>query len=185
MTYERKLAVRREIDRAFARGPLPAPICVPDCDDFEPAIGCRRDCAAAARRLSSDPDRHPVEPHVAPLVFELKRLGVFYPCWSCEGHNDSAGVLWKIPRVWFNTDSSVYVRALSQALGDGQFRQRLTAAWHVVVTNLDAAYAETVYSLEPGLDPRGSALADLRADLLVLATGFEDAFWQACAKILR
>ncbi len=49
--------------------------------------------------LSSDPESHPLESRIAPLVYELKRLEVFDPCWSCAGHNGTDGALWKIPRV--------------------------------------------------------------------------------------
>jgi len=61
----------------------------------------------------------PIESGIAPLVFELKRLGVFEPCWSCEGHNDPGGNLWKIPRVWFYCDSVVQVlgKTLRETIG--------------------------------------------------------------------
>ena len=97
---------------------MQAPVCVDACPDYDLRAGCRRDCAKAPARLSSDPDRFPVEEKIAPLVFELKKLGVFFPCWSCEGHNDPSGKLWKLPRVWFYADSVVHLRLLSDAIND-------------------------------------------------------------------
>ena len=40
--------------------------------------------------LSSDPERYPIEPGIVPLVFALRGLRVFEPCWSCEGHDATA-----------------------------------------------------------------------------------------------
>src|ERR1700678_3681924 len=75
-----------------------------------------RFCPAAPRRLSSEGEQSPVEPLVSPLVFELKKLGVFYPCWSCEGHTGQDGKVRNIPRVWFYADSVVHVRGLADAI---------------------------------------------------------------------
>ncbi len=54
---------------------------------------CSQHCPRAAHALSEDPDRHPIEPGIQPLVFAMKRLGVFTPCWSCEGHLPADGGL--------------------------------------------------------------------------------------------
>lgn len=102
----RKDNVVREVRRAHTLGPMPDPVCCPNCPDHGPLIRCHRFCPAAPRRLSSEGERGPVEPLVAPLVFELKKLGVFYPCWSCEGHEDQNGQVRNIPRVWFYADLS-------------------------------------------------------------------------------
>ena len=97
-------------------------VCRPECDAVCPSCSftfcaccCSCDCAYIPAVLTSDPN-FPIETMIAPLAFELKRLGVFEPCWSCEGHNDHDDKLWKIPRVWFNCASVVHVRLLSDVL---------------------------------------------------------------------
>lgn len=59
---------------------MPDPVCCGSCPDYGPATGCHRGCPAAARRLSSEGAHSPVEP----LVFELKKLGVFHLWVACD-----------------------------------------------------------------------------------------------------
>jgi hypothetical protein len=148
------------------------------CADYRASIGCHRFCPAAPRRLSSEGERSPVEPLVAPLVFELKRLGMFYPCWSCEGH-DRDGNLWKIPRVWFYADSVVHIRALAEAVGRLFNHRRLSARWQIVLTYSDADNPDTTFSLQPELGPE-SALRLLQDDMRVMADELARTFWLAC-----
>ncbi len=120
-----------------------------------------------------------MEPLVAPLIFELKKLGVFHPCWSCEGHTDQAGNLWKIPRIWFYSDSVVHIRALADAIDRLFNTRRLLARWHVVLTHSDADNPDTTFSLEP--DPAAeNPLGRLQGDLRTLADELDRHFWHAC-----
>jgi len=75
----RKEKVAQEILKTHELGPVSDPLCVEACPDYSASSGCHRDCEKAPLRLSSDPDAFPLEPLIAPLVFELKKLGVFYP----------------------------------------------------------------------------------------------------------
>jgi hypothetical protein len=178
-TADRKELVAQEVRRAHALGPAPDPVCCACCPDYQPAAGCHRDCAAAPRRLSSEGERSPVEPLVAPLVFELKKLGVFYPCWSCEGHTDPAGRVWKIPRVWFYSDSVVLARALADAIERLHAARRLAARWHLVVAHSEAGNLDTTFSLEP--EPAAEQpLRSLQGDLRVMAEELARQFWGAC-----
>jgi len=120
-----------------------------------------------------------VEPLVAPLVFELKKLGVFYPCWSCEGHDDQAGALMKIPRVWFYADSVVHIRGLVEAVGDLFNMRRLSVRWRVILTHSDSDNPDTTFSLEPE-SASESSLTALQGDLRVLAEELGRMFWLAC-----
>jgi hypothetical protein len=72
-----------EIRQVRALGPTPEPLCDPQCPGYDAATGCYRDCQAVLQRFSSEGAPSPLEPLVAPLVFELKKLAV-----------------WKIPRIW-------------------------------------------------------------------------------------
>lgn len=126
---------------------------------------------SAPLRLSSN-TASPLEPLISPLTFELKRLGVFHPCWSCEGHNDGAGRR-KLPRVWFYADSVVHIRALGEALDRLFMEKRVWARWRVVLTYSDADNPDTTFSLE--LKPSGDRqpLSDLQADARAIDRGLE------------
>jgi len=175
----RKGVVAHEMRRAHELGPAPDPVCCAHCPDYKPSVGCHRDCAAAPRRLSSEGERSPVEPLVAPLVFELKKLGVFYPCWSCEGHADCSGNLWKIPRIWFYADSVVHIRALTEAIDRLFHARRLSVRWIVVVTLSDPANPDTTFSLEPEPPSTDQSLPSLHGDLRVMADELGHHFWRA------
>ena len=120
-----------------------------------------------------------MEPLVAPLVFEIKKLGVFYPCWSCEGHADQAGNTLKIPRVWFYSDSVVHIRALTVAIDRLFNAGRLAARWHVVLTYSDPGNPDTTFSLEPEA-AADTSLSQLQGDLRVMADELARHFWLAC-----
>ena len=144
------------------------PVCSPDCPEARPGR-CTRRCPDIPRALSSDPERHPVEARIAPLVFELKRLGVFDPCWSCEGHNDPQGKLWKIPRVWFYCASVVHVRVLADAVRQMYGERKLNAPWRVALTLSTKENPDTAFSLEPDVESLKIGLAALHVDVETLA----------------
>ncbi len=152
------------------------------CPDYDSATGCHWSCGAAAQRLSSDP-ASPLEPAIVPLAFELKRLGVFCPCWSCEGHNDAEGRLTKLPRVWFYAQSVVHVRALAETIDRLSATKPFSAPWRVVVTYSDPDNPDTTFSLEPEPAGGGAALTGLQNDARRIAEGLDPAFWQACARL--
>jgi hypothetical protein len=129
--------------------------------------------------MSSEGEHGPVEPLVAPLVFELKKLGVFHPCWSCEGHSTEAGDVWKIPRIWFYADSVVHLRALAEAINRLFHADRLSARWHVVLTHSDPSNPDTTFSLEPE-SSADTSLDALQGDLRVMADMLDQYFWLAC-----
>ena len=181
----RKKTLEHEVRRAHELGPVPDPVCCNNCPDYNPSTRCHRNCQAAPRQLSSEGDNSPVESLVASLVFELKKLGVFYPCWSCEGHNDQSGKLWKIPRVWFYADSVIHIRALANAI-DALFNsRRLSTRWKIVVTHSDSDNPDTTLSLEPETAGKDRSLRDLQKDLGALSEGLERHFWEACDQLGR
>lgn len=182
-TAARNKRVVRDIARAHELGPAPDPVCCGHCPDMSETVRCHRYCPSAAKRLSSD-QRFPLEPLVAPLVFELKRLGVFYPCWSCEGHNDAEGRLNKKPSIWFYADSVVHIRALAGAIDAMRNNGRLALPWQVTVTHSDPDNPDVTFSLEPAVGTERT-LDELQNDLRVMADEIAGYFWTACDSLAR
>lgn len=175
---------------------LPRPpetrICGMHCNEICPVCGkrdctctCTRDCHHIARALSSEPDRFPLESGIASLVFALKSLGVFDPCWSCEGHNDVSGKLFRLPQVWFYCDSTVQVRLLSDALSDLAGRQRTRAEWRLSVTYSDDDNPKTTFALLPVVsDSQETGLIDLQNDADTIAREIGPRILAASKKLL-
>jgi hypothetical protein len=152
--------------------PVTSPVCRAHCEFYHCGI-CNRYCESAPDQLSSEPD-YPLERKITPLVFEIKKLGVFQPCWSCEGHNGPDGKLWKIPRVWFYAESVVYVRLLSEAVQEMFVDAKLNTPWEVVVTYSDDHNADTSFSLQPRILDRTIRLMDLQKDIITIADELQD-----------
>ncbi len=105
-----------------------------------------------------------------PLVYELKRLRSFTPCWSCEGHNDNTGKLHRVPSVWFYCESVVQARLLSEGIEKLAIQKRLNAGWHVVIAVAEPDNPDTLYKLEPAIEVgRDISLDQLRADVRTIA----------------
>ena len=150
-------------------------VCGPDCNVVCPTCSstgcncnCSSDCPDIPIQMTSDAN-FPIEGAIAPLVFELHRLGLFEPCWSCEGHNDMDGKLWKIPRVWFYCESVVQIRVLSDVLKNLEIEERIAVPWQVRLTFSEENNPATTFSLEPeiGLDSRVT-LDELRGDIRII-----------------
>lgn len=155
--------IRAELAELLHRDPMPPPVCSDRCTSYSEER-CNRHCPDAPAMLSSDPD-YPLEEKIAPLVFELKRLGAFNPCWSCEGHNGHDGTLWKIPRVWFYAESVLHVRVLADAVAELYVNDKLNAMWQVTLTASDPTNPDTSFSLQPAIGKEGVPLHLLHRDL--------------------
>ena len=151
-------------------------VCDPSCDLVCSTCGatncscaCFKGCPHIPSVLTSDPN-FPIESKIAALAFELKRLEVFRPCWSCEGHNDHAGALWKVPRVWFYCDSVLHARLLADALKELEIDELISGPWQVRLTFSDENNPDTTFSLEPVIE-RGSraTLESLQQDVMIIA----------------
>jgi hypothetical protein len=176
--------IRAELGKILHSDTDGAPVCAADCPDASPSH-CSRHCPDIPRVLSSDPENHPLESRIAPLAYELKRLEVFHPCWSCEGHNGSDGKLWKIPRVWFYCSSVVHLRVLADALEELHLSNRLNTSWRVVLTFSDEDNADTTFSLEPGPAASLPPLAALQRDIDTIAEHLRDVVFDEALKLSR
>ena len=142
------------------------------------SLGCQCECGpgclGAPQALSVDPEKYPIERGILPLVFEMKRTGLFRPCWSCEGHLGRDGSLWKVPTVWFYCNSPVHLRLLTAGLDKLKQAKKLHAAWQVVVTYSDPDNPETTFSLEPkpSTDPLPS-LPEMHKDVAEISRSLQ------------
>lgn len=160
------------------------PVCVPDCPKAA-TTACSRACPDIAQFLSSDPQRHPLENRIAPLAFELKRLGVFPPCWSCEGHNHADGTFWKPPRVWFYSHSVIHLRMLADGLKELQLKHPLSGPWHIVSTHTERDSVGAAFSLEPDLTGIATTLAAQQDDIDTIAALIGDLVHGEARNLLR
>lgn len=109
---------------------------------------CHWQCSGAAEGLSSEPATHPIEPHVIEITFELSKLGLFQPCWSCEGHLDQLGNIYRLPQINFYCAKPVYAALLNEHVALLHHSDRLHTRWHVGLGNLGQVLG-VVYALEP------------------------------------
>lgn len=180
---EKRNTIIREVNEAKIRGPVAEPVCTSSCPSYNASVGCDRMCSHAPAFLSSEPETYPIDKLVAPLVFEIKKLGVFEPCWSCEGHNDTTGKLWKIPRVWFYSTSVVHVRALASAVTQLYAKHGLNTTWVVEIVHSDNDNPDTTFSLHPKLEAKDLNIYQLQSDLKTIYTNIEYEFKLACESL--
>lgn len=145
-----------------------------ECGNTTCQCRCSPVCPDAPRALSTDPERHQIELRILPLVFAMKRLRIFDPCWSCEGHLAADGSLWKWPMVWFYCSSMTYLRLLKESLNQLRLTGKTNAQWEVIVTYSDPDNPDTTFSIQP-LAPGDSviSLPSLHADVCEIAQALD------------
>jgi len=150
----------------------PCPGCDIPCDcsgSKTCTCNCSSDCEEAPARMSSEPDRYPIETGIVPLVYKFYSLRVCTPCWSCEGHD--SGVK-KIPRVWFYSSSLAYPRLILDYINRLKHRKLLMYKWHITLTS-PSGDLESAFSLEPNLNYNSNLRLDyLHKDIRTIADRF-------------
>ena len=166
---ENKQRIRSELELLLSQ---------PGADVEPPCQNCREHkveqcnckCSEAPNALSSDPEKHPLEAKVIPLVYELRKIRVVQPCWSCEGHIGHDGKLWKLPQVCFYSASPTYVTLLVNHLSLLQHKKKLSNEWNIVVSSFGQKHGSCTYSIEPKLNPDiSSHLGSMQADLTTIS----------------
>jgi hypothetical protein len=163
----------KELEKFRHQTPHPMPICNPNCDDINNK-SCSRECEKIPSMLSSDPTM-PLETAIAPLVFEMKRLVVFKPVWSCEGH-ENYGKIGKIPRIWFNCMSVTWLKLLGDILMQLFTKKRTMALWEVKSVSVGKEDVAALFSLEPCNYDETKTILDLQADSFYLAENIFNLF---------
>lgn len=162
--------IRSDLQRLLTQ-PVPAdsPPCLGCKEHFPPT--CSSKCAQAPQSLSTEPINYPIETNVVPLVFELAATRLMQPCWSCEGHLNPLGDLWKLPQVSFYSASTVYPQLLIKHIYALEFKKQLSYPWHIILSDYGQTW-ETTYTLEPNLNREHKVhLGNLQRDLNTLADG--------------
>lgn len=162
--------VKQDLLRLIAQpSAAEAPPC-PGCT-LHPKLICSSGCEHAPRQLSIDAINYPIETNVVPLVYELSAVRLLQPCWSCEGHLNPKGELWKIPQVSFYSESPIYAQLLLRHISSLNLRKRLTYPWHIALSDFGQTW-DVTYTLEPNLNydqARHVQLKLLQHDLNTLA----------------
>ncbi len=164
---------REALDQMAASIIRQGAVCQPNCSRAA-SQSCNRNCQHISHTLTSDPERHPIEEGIAPLAFELKRLGVFWPCWSCEGHLAPDGSLLKKPGVWFYAESVCHLRILGECVSEMFYARKLTTPWNLSLGYSDTDNPETTVVLAPDCDTNTASLSFLHKDVNQIATNLEN-----------
>ncbi|GBF25426.1 hypothetical protein MnTg02_00457 [bacterium MnTg02] len=181
-TRDQERGVQEDIEALEASVVREGPVCSPDCPRARPN-SCFRHCPHIPLILTSDPVNEPLEQRIAPLVFELKKLGAFCPCWSCEGHLGPDGKLWKLPAIWFFARSVVHVRLLADTVQDMIAERLLNAHWHVRVCYSDRDNSDTAFSLEPRPSETPLQLTLFHKDIDIMAAQIEKRILKRCREM--
>ena len=164
--------IERLLDQPSDHDARPCPGCTltcPTCGSKSCVCNCSFTCDDAPRMLSSDPDDFAIEAGIVALVYAVNSLRLTPPCWSCEGHYNKSGDLYKLPRVWFYARSMAYPDLISDVLSDLAIAHRLSLAWQVCVVSWSDSL-DVTFAIEPRFDPaRQPELGMLRHDATVIA----------------
>jgi len=154
-----------------------------NCENHVPNM-CNTTCINAPSSLSSDPINHPIEDKVVPLVFELTSVRVMQPCWSCEGHFNPDGKLWKLPQINFYSLSPIYPQLLLMHINELKINKKLSHDWHIVLADFGQSWHMS-YSIEPNLnqvsDPH---LGALQNDISIIAEDLNNNIKKLAQKML-
>lgn len=138
LLHELQRDLRLLVDQPTARECRPCAGCEEPCGcpkrSIECCCGCSPDCPTAHRYLSSEPESHPIESGIVPLVYALSELRVVPPCWSCEGHISPDRRWMRPPQVWFYSRSATYPQLIASYLAGLQQHGTISKAWEAVVS---------------------------------------------------
>ena len=154
----------------------PCPTCPPEvgtavnnCQSCSPA------CPYAKQQMSSAPDKYPIEEAILPLVYAFYSLRLTMPCWSCEGHLNGQGEIFKTPKLWFYSAHEFYPKLLAQYVSGLKSEQKLNKHWGVRILPFSQSMFTTTYSLEPlECNKEQTNLASLHQDIRTIAENLRE-----------
>ncbi len=135
---------------------------------------CQPECGFAPLQMSSEPGQYPIEPKIIFLVFGFNCLRICTPYWSCEGHLFTDGKLFRVPQVWFYSQSTLYPKIINEYIHNLKIRKAINYPWHICLT-FSENKLETGFSLEPDLKYMVNPdLLIMQKDVKVIAEHFVD-----------
>lgn len=150
------------------------------------ACGCASTCRHASTRMSSEPERYPIEEHITPLVYSFNVMRVCRPCWSCEGHMDGQTEhSRRLPQVWFYSPSVLYPRLVAELLEQMRFQKKLKHEWCIRILGWGDKL-NTRFSIMPvEVEANERELISLQQDSKVIAENMNSGVREKAKKCLK
>lgn len=166
--------LKQLINQPTAKQSPPCPNCAKEDIIDWTRNNCSAKCVRAPYALSEDRDLYPIEEHVVPLVFELTTMRIVQTCWSCEGHINIDGEIWKYPQVSFYTNKPIYSQLICNYLADLHINKKLKYPWEVVLSNYGRTW-DVTYTIKCDLNRISKpSIYAMQNDLLIMADGLSD-----------
>ena len=159
---------------------MPCPTCH---QSKQQPVNSAQDCSASCRytkyQLSSEPQKYPIEDAILPLVYAFYTLRLLTPCWSCEGHNDHRGDIFKIPKLWFYSSHDFYPKLIAQWVSTHKGEGKLNNHWGVRILPFSQTDFATTYSLEPlDVNIQQTQLSSLQQDVKTIAANIRQGLFK-------
>ena len=136
---------------------------------------CSYTCPYASKQMSADPEKYPIEQSIVPLVYAFYTLRLMMPCWSCEGHNDMQGHIFKTPKLWFYSANEFYPKLVAQFVSAYKGEGKISNHWSVRILPFSQSMFTTTYSLEPQeAIPSQTHLSSLQSDIKIIADNLRE-----------
>ena len=111
---------------------------------------------------------------MVPLVYALAQSGVFQPFWSCEGHADPNGEIYRLPQVWFYAASQVHIQLLIEKIASLCSQKLVAIDWRINLTYSQDEFLPA-YSLAPQVTEDSSHnLSEMQQELAIIAEHVRD-----------
>lgn len=136
--------------------------------------------------MSSEPDKYPIETAILPLVYAFYTLRLTMPCWSCEGHNDPHGDIFKTPKLWFYSAHEFYPKLVAQYVSKLKGDRKLTNHWGIRVLPFSQSMYTTTYSLEPlDINAEPTDLTSLQQDIKIIAQDLREGLFKLASHYIE
>ena len=171
---EQKAIIRQALMELISQPDDKTKMPCPSCHDEKPQTKGCQDCSPACpyakQQMSSEPEKYPIEEAILPLVYAFYSLRLLMPCWSCEGHNNGHGDIFKTPKLWFYTTHDFYPKLIAQYVSGLKGEGKLNNHWGVRILPFSQTMFTTTYSLEPlDINTNETNLASLQQDIKTIA----------------
>lgn len=158
----------------------PCPTCPPKAGTaINDCKNCSPNCHYVQTQMSSAPEKYPIEAAIQPLVYAFYTLRLTMPCWSCEGHTNHQGEIFKTPKLWFYSAHEFYPKLVAQYISALKSEHKLDNHWSVRVLPFSQSLFTTTYSLEPlDINAEQTNLLSLQQDIKIIAQDLREGLFK-------